>query len=521
MAALLITGCARRGNIDGGAKDTIPPQLEVSLPENFSTGFKGKEIKLSFDEYVRLKDVGKQLVVSPPLKYQPVITPSAPSKTLTIRLRDTLQENTTYSLNFGQSIQDNNEGIPLSQFRYVFSTGSTIDSLEMSGSIRDALEKQADNFVTVMLYEINETYNDSTIYKEKPRYVTNTLDSAVVFKLQNMKAGKYQLIALKDGNGNYQYNPKSDKLAFHTEPVELPTDKQFVLRLFQEKGAFRGLRPSQASGSRMLAPYEGDPEGAAYTVSNGTETFPSTVTKFPDKDSLQLWLRAPKADSLNVRIEKDGFRKDFWVKLKNQKKDSIAFSPEFSGVLHPRQVFNLRSHTPLAKFDESRISVRDKDSTAIPFTLGYDAFNQKLEVRFEKQEDQKYRIDMLPGALTDFFDQANDTLGYRVSTRLSAEYGNLRLKLSNAKSYPVIVELTDDKGKILATEYADGPKDVEFIGVEPADFTIRLIYDTNANRIWDPGSWNEKRQPEEVIYFPATLKVRTNWDVTEEWNLGG
>lgn len=516
----MLTGCARRGTIDGGPKDSLPPTLEVSLPKNFSTDFKGQEIRLTFDEYVKLKDVSKQLVVSPPLEHAPDVRPLLPSKTLTVRFRDTLRPNTTYSLNFGQSIQDNNEGVPLPQFRYVFSTGAYIDSLEISGGISDALERKADNFVTVMLYELNETFNDSTIYKEKPRYVTSTLDSAVVFKLENLKEGRYQLIALKDKSNNYKFDPRSDKIAFASEPVVVPSDKPHKLRLFKEVGKFRGLRPVQASGNRMLAGFEGDPRGAVYTVRNGTETVPSVVTRMPEKDSVQIWYKAPKIDSLEVTIKKDDFEKAFWVKFKNQKKDSVGFTVEKAGTLSFREQFQLRSATPLSAFDNSKIEIRDNSSVSVPFTTDYDTFNQRLTVTFDKKEDQRYKINMMPGALVDFYGNENDTLKYTVATRRYGDYGTMRLVLKRAKSFPVIIELTDGKGKVLAREVATKPE-IDFISLEPAVYTMRLIYDTNSNGEWDSGSWMERRQPEEVLYFPDTITLRSNWDINQEWDVGG
>ena len=153
---LVMISCAKRGSITGGDKDTIAPVLKASFPKNFSTNFNGKEIKLIFDEYVKLKNINKQLIISPPMKNQPEILPQAASKILTIKLKDTLQPNTTYSFNFGQCIEDNNEGNPYQQFKYVFSTGAYIDSLKINVKVKDALEKKVDNFVSVMLYEINE-----------------------------------------------------------------------------------------------------------------------------------------------------------------------------------------------------------------------------------------------------------------------------------------------------------------------------------------------------------------------------
>src|SRR5690606_1739246 len=117
--------------------------------ENFSTNFNAKEIIINFDEFVTLKDVNKQLIVSPPLKYRPEITPYTASKQIKIRLKDTLQPNTTYSCNFGQSIEDNNENNKLRGCKYVFSTGSYVDSLSRSGYVKDALDKDTQSYVSV------------------------------------------------------------------------------------------------------------------------------------------------------------------------------------------------------------------------------------------------------------------------------------------------------------------------------------------------------------------------------------
>src|SRR5690606_17449507 len=263
---LLMISCAKRGNITGGLKDTLAPVLKSSSPKNFTTGFNGDEITLTFDEYIKLKDANKQLIISPPMKTQPIITPSTASKFIKIKILDTLQPNTTYSFNFGQSITDNNEGNPYNQFKFIFSTGSYIDSLQLKGRIKDAYSKKTDNFVTVMLYEANETFNDSTIYKEKPRYVTNTLDSMVNYSLENLKEGRYYLVALKDKSNNYKFDPASDKIAFLKDPIPVPTDTIYQLELFQEKRAFKALRPSQASSNRYYAGYEGDAKDITINV---------------------------------------------------------------------------------------------------------------------------------------------------------------------------------------------------------------------------------------------------------------
>jgi uncharacterized protein (DUF2141 family) len=516
---LLFASCAKRGTITGGAKDTIAPVLTASFPKNFSTNFKGKEIKLVFDEYVKLKNLNKQLIVSPPFNKPLEVLPLNASKMLTIKIKDTLLPNTTYSFNFGQSIEDNNEGNPYQQFKYVFSTGSYIDSLALSVKVKDALEKKVDNFVSVMLYEINEKFNDSTIYKESPRYVTNTLDSLEVVKIENIKAGKYLLVALKD-NGNNKFNPKLDKIGFQKHYISVPNDTIFEVELFKEVLPFKAIKPTQASKNRLLMGYEGQTKDVKITVKNGSEIMPSIVTQMPKKDSLQIWFKPIKADSLYVSVQKESYKKQFTVKIKDQKKDTLSISPEYSGNLPLREKFALNTSIPLVKFDKSKISIQNKDSVSVNFTTEYDDFNQKLYLDFKRDELEKYQIQLLPGALTDFYENVNDTIKYSVATKNSSDYGNLKVILENVKKYPVIIEITDKDGKVKATEYTENNNVVEFIALEPNKYTLRIIYDDNKNGFWDTGSFIEKRQTEEVIYFPKEIDVRSNWDVEQPFNLG-
>ena len=256
LLVFLMMSCAKRGSITGGLKDTLAPVLKYSSPKNFSTDFKANEIILTFDEYVKLKNTNKQLIISPPMKHEPIILPTTASKEITIKILDTLQPNTTYSMNFGQSIADNNEGNALNQFKYVFSTGSYIDSLSIGGIVKDAYEKNVDNFVSVMLYEVNDKFKDSVVYKEFPRYITNTLDSLRTFKLENLKAGKYLLVALKDKGSNNKFNPKDDKIGFIKHYITVPNDTLFELELFKEAQALKVLKPMQASGNRLFLPYD-------------------------------------------------------------------------------------------------------------------------------------------------------------------------------------------------------------------------------------------------------------------------
>jgi uncharacterized protein (DUF2141 family) len=519
LLALSVVNCAKRGTITGGLKDTLAPILKASFPANYSTNFKGDEIKLVFDENIKLKNLNKQLIISPPMKQEPLITPTTASKFLTIKIKDTLKPNTTYSFNFGQSIADNNEGNAYNQFKYIFSTGDYIDSLALGGKIKDAYQKEADAFVSVMLYEVDDKFNDSIVFNQAPRYITNTLDSLKTFRLENLKAGKFLLVALKDKNNNNKFNPKEDKIGFRKEYITIPNDTVYELELFQEVLDFKAYKPAQVSGNRLVIGYNGTQNLKAQvpqiTLKNGTQTIESIVTQLPKKDSLQIWFKPQKLDSLLVNVTKKTYSEDFVVKMKAQKQDSLSISALQTGTLSFRDKFTLESTTPLVKFDESKVMLITNDTTKLDFKSEYDAFTQKITYDFKKEPEQKYTLTLLPGALSDFYDKVNDTLSYKLTTRATADYGNLRIQLQNVKYFPVIVELTNAKGDVYTSEYSEDETTIDFNLIDPAMYSLRIIYDENKNRVYDSGNYLKKQYSEEVVYFSKEIDVRANWDVEQ------
>lgn len=518
----LFTNCAKRGTITGGKKDTIAPKIVNSIPENYTTNFKGTEIKINFNELIKIKDINKQLIISPPLKKQPTIVPQgSASKYISIKILDSLQPNTTYSFNFGQSITDNNEGNPYSQFKYVFSTGNYIDSLTVVGKIKDAYLQKPDNFVSVMLYDA-KTFTDSTVYKETPLYVTNTLDSLKVFALENLKEGQYQIIALKDKAGNNKYDPKSDKIGFFKEPITVPTKSMYELELFAEKSPFKVEKPTQESNNKLYMAFEGYAKNMKVSAKNGKQNIPINLTKFPqkDKDSVQLFYPKMDMDSLEITIENGKYNKTFITKLKKLKEaDSLKISSKTQSVLAFRDLLALSTTTPIKLIDNSKIALRSKDSVAIAFTTKYDEYNQEIQFDFVKKEDQKYSLSLLPGAITDIYEDKNDSLKFDFNTKLLSDYGNLKVNLTSVKRFPIILEVLDDKGEVLYSKSSNKETSISFETIEPKLYTLRIFYDDNANDIWDTGDYLAKKQAEEIIYFPKQIDVRANWDVEQDFEL--
>ena len=249
IIALTIVCCANRGTPTGGEIDEVAPSIIKSTPENYTLNFNSKEIRVYFDEYIKFKNLQKYLIISPPIDPAPEITPlGTASKYLEIKFQDSLQPNSTYVFNFGESIVDNNADNVFSNYKYVFSTGKYIDSLKINGSLKDALERKVSEEINVMLYEIDSTTSDSIIYKSKPKYITKLIDSTGLFSLENLKKGEYLLIALKEENIDYIYQNATDKIAFYSGIIQLPRDTgNYNLKLFKENLDFKFSRPKQSS----------------------------------------------------------------------------------------------------------------------------------------------------------------------------------------------------------------------------------------------------------------------------------
>ena len=516
--------CAQRGNPTGGPKDITAPELTRAEPPNMTTNFKGQKIRLYFNELVKLKDIQKQLIISPPLKNSPVLSPIGnANKYVEITIKDTLAPNTTYTLNFGQGIVDNNEENPKSFFTYVFSTGDYIDSLELKGVVKDAFNKKPDDFISVMLYKIDTSYTDSTIYKRPPNYITNTLDSAIIFKLNNLKEGKYALFGVKDAANNNLFDQKTDKIAFVKDTINLPTDSIYLLTLFKEIPDYSVAVPTMEASNKISFGYYG--EGSDISINTLTEipdTVKTIITKERDKDTLNFWFTPYEMDSLIFTLtnEKLKVRDTFKVKSRKVVFDSLKISMSQNGNIEFDKPINLLSNTPIIRFDSTKIKLMDKDSIEIAVNVKLDSLRNLLNFDFKIDPDQNYRMELIPGAVTDFFETTNDSVAFSFKTKSLADYGNLTLNLnSNSIVYPIIVQLTNEKGELQREIYATEPQVYTFDNLNPGKYQARVIFDLNGNGKWDTGNLLKKIQPEKISYYPALIELRANWEKIETFNL--
>lgn len=523
LAIIVFQSCAKRGTPDGGPKDTEPPRFVRANPDNFTTNFNAQEIRIFFDEYIRLNEPQRQIIISPPMDPRPEITPlGGASRSVRIRINDTLQPNTTYTINFGRSIVDNNEGNPLSFFQYVFSTGNYIDSLSVAGVVSDAYLIEPDPSISVMLYEVNENYTDSVVYNTIPRYITNTLDTTT-FQLNYLKEGTYQMVAIRDDNNNYMFDPGTEKIAFLENFITLPTDSIYDLSLFKEVPAFSMTRPQQAARQHILFGYQGklDRDSLNITMLNDLpEDFESRITKDPAKDTLHYWYRPTiELDTLRFAVEALNFRDTLLTRRRNMDRDSLTFSFDPSGTVPFNRNVNILPTLPLTQVRDTLVSLTRNDTIPVPFSLEYFPFDNRIALQFEKEENTTYNFRALPGAFTTFYGTGNDTLQTQFRTRAYSDVGSVSISLQNIDRFPIIVQLTNDLGVVQRSQTSTAGSSYNFQYLNPGKYLIRVIYDDNANGVWDTGNYLRREQPEEIIYFPELIDVRANWEQTYQMSL--
>lgn len=208
--SILIFGaaCANVVAPTGGPKDEAPPVVLRSVPANYSTFYKGQDVRVFFDEFVEVKNLSQNLLVSPPLEKNPEVR--VKGRSIIMSLSDTLLPNTTYNFFFGESIVDITEGNAIPNFQFIFSTGSYVDSLSVRGQVVNALTLEPEEGVFVMLYD---NVYDSVPMLQRPVYLSKT-NKEGQFSISNMKQGNYLMFSLRDANSNYLYDSSDEKISF-------------------------------------------------------------------------------------------------------------------------------------------------------------------------------------------------------------------------------------------------------------------------------------------------------------------
>lgn len=449
-------GCANITAPMGGPKDTIPPLLLKATPENYKVGFAAKSIILEFNEYIEIAQLQNELIVNPPFDKAPDI--SSKMRNISIKIKDTLQPNTTYSFYFGDAIKDINEGNPVSQFRYVFSTGNYIDSLQINGTIIDAETGLPDSTLSVLLHSSND---DSAVANLKPRYVAKP-NGRGEFQFVNLAEGDYYLFALKD-EGFKRYTSNKTPFAFYGKPVKASDENEpYELRAFiGEKD-----EPKPSNGSPSL-----EPSGNA---KKKTETLPLRVS-FGANESQQQDLLAP----LN-----------------------ITFSRK------------------VASIDSSKLHFTDTNDVVIKgYRLQLDTTGTNATLIAAWKDETFYKLRMEKGFATDSAGAINgraDTLIFK--TKSESEYGNLKMQINglDTAKHPVL-QWVQNNQVVQSFPVLTGKINIPLF--TPGEYIVRILYDVNQNGKWDSGDYWKKIQPEFVVAIEQKFTIRANWENDFEINL--
>ena len=525
LSIVVISGCAKRGSPSGGPVDSIPPVLINASPKINSIKFDSKEIRLTFDEFVKLDNVDEQLIISPPInKSSYEVKPlNGVTKKVLLEFIDSLETETTYSINFGNSIKDNNEGNPLTFFSYTFSTGETIDSLYVRGNISDAFDKETDDYISIHLYRIDSIFNDSIIFNNRPTYISNSLDSTS-YQFKNIKEGKYLILALKDIDNNYFFDPFYDKIGFIDSLITLPGDSIINFKLFKEETSIIWDKPHFINSEKIGFGYYGKLDLKNIKIESSLpDSVNYTYTKENEKDTLIFWLSRNSFDSLNFNLIEKDTTKLVTVKFDRAKDtliDSLSISPKTTSIIHLKETFKLSSNIPIENIEDSLITIRDIDSLIVPFTTSINDNLDQIDIEFEVSPSDNYRVFILPEAIKDVRGVSNDSLQYNVVSQSLEDYGNVYLDVIRNSSSKFILQMIDSNGEVIRVfKNVNQDATYNFDYVRPGKYIFRLIEDTNNNDKWDTGNYLKKIKPERVYYFSNELEVRANWDLNETFNL--
>ena len=515
---LFFSQCAKKGRPSGGPKDEDAPLFVTADPPYESINFDKNEINIYFNEYIKLKDLNKQLIVSPPLNPSnpSLISPQgSPSKFINIKILDTLKENSTYIFDFGNSVQDNNESNTLERFKYVFSTGTYIDSLTLEGSVKNSFKSEDLKNIKLLLYRLDSSYSDSAVYKRKPDYVTSSLDTSN-YKFSNLRKGNYLLVALNDERSDYLFNPKADEIGFLKDTISLPRDSilKDIISIFKEELPYKFKRGKEISKGQLILGYEGKATKINIeTLSAVPDNFQTITFPEKDKDTINLWHTPIERDSLIFKVNNNGISDTIVIKLRKKEIDSLKVSPQTIGVLDYKDTLFLSTNNPIIKIDTTKINFIDTDTINILYTPYISKKENKIGFIFQKKFKKTYKLNVYPNALTDIFNTSNDTIISQFKTRSLEDYGEITLDVKNTKKTPVIIQLTDLNDKTIAQEITSVSKNISFKYLNPNRYKIRIIYDTNNNGKWDTGNYLAKKQPELVEYLPEIQEVRANWQL--------
>ncbi len=524
---ILISSCAKQSTPMGGPRDLDPPKVISMSPENNSLNSTPKEIELVFDEYIKLDNATKNIIITPRVNKDEVIV-SALKNIVTIELNQELEDSTTYVFNFQKSIQDLSEGNPAENLKLVFSTGSSIDSLTFSGSVNTYFPDARDPFENLLigLYEANDT---TDLFTASPYYISQT-DSTGNFTITNIKAGSYRAYAWKDANNSLKAEYKSELFDFIPDTLTINqniSDVTFNLAK-GDQTPIRILRSSPVGLS-----YDVILNKNPISIDLETEELGKSIFYSESDKRISLYSKSPLTDSIPMKIQladSVGNTIDslIWSKFEpsERKKEELTIQPNSGKSFYQNLAIELKFNKPIIDINTDSLFISYDTASVIPVTKQMLAFS-------DSSRRDKLLISLV---IADSLAQEIFTLNAKDSTFQDIEqvYNKDPLKANYRKlkretladeisgsilgtSGPYIVQLLN-KDEIKRELYLPTGNTFSFALIEAGIYQIRVIADSNGNKRWDPANFESKRLAEQVFYFEdedqsKDITIRAGWTV--------
>ena len=517
----LMTACAQVRDPPGGPKDATSPLLLSCEPASGTTGFTGTRIMLAFDERIRLDRVRNNLLISPPLEQLPEVRQAGADRVV-LDLTGPLSPKTTYVFNFGDAVVDLAEGNPVKDLSVVLSTGDHIDSLTLSGLVRNAYSGAAEKGVSVLLYNQEDT---AAFRSGRPIRSARTAEDGT-YRLPYLAEGNYLIRALRDQNGNHRYDLPNEDIGFLPAPVEVaPGDTGSLppLEIFRELSASQQLLTYSVLPDRALELVLGRPAESLQLITLGGGAHPSwTFEITTGRDSALAWPSDTTLLNGQALVLVDGSAPV--DTLTYRVTGTMPFHLGVQALDADARGVPLHVSRPVARVDPSRVEmVGDTARIKRDITLEVDSTDHRLvwlKVPTGTQPPGKVRV--LPKALKDIYGGWNDSLIVEPTGPDPKTFGTVTVDLQEEQGGTALLLLLDGQGReVRRSLLAIGSRRCVWERVPPGSYRVRMVLDTNGNGRWDTGSLREDDLPEQVLHYPDPVQVRAAWEIGLEWEVSG
>ena len=515
---LLLAKCAQQVAPTGGKKDIIPPNLIESDPPNRTLNFTGNKISLFFDEYVVIDNITQKLIITPEADNPYSFKQKGTSVELNFKKK--FEDSTTYTLNFGDAIKDYAEKNPAKNLKLVFSTGSSLDSGRVYGTVKDLRSNKPLFDALVGLYPISDTLN---IVKQKPFYFSRT-DSSGHFSIENAQIKDYKLFAIDDKNRNLLYNAKDERIGFLPKPINAGSDSlTYDVSLFlSDNTPFRVQRTIPKVNNYTVVFNKGiekvdvnfmNKDTLPYVVENNQQLKFFNIQPHPDT----TYIRMTVTDSLGTSAE-DTIKVSFLQQRgKDRQKDPFTMTsiPAQNKPLSKVFDYELLLSKPVSFIDDKSIQLISDSLTKEPlsnFRWSWNKYHNQIKISAKSSAKDSIKWDIPKGSLISIEGDTLAKMLIKHKVLNEEDYGLLRGSVNGADTTHFIVELVDQEYKILQSLYTTP---FTFRNIPQGNYFLRLIIDTNNNRRWDTGLPSENRQPEKIYYFPDKLLIKANFEIND------